>query len=745
MIKLVEFKNSTQKVLTKANELLTKFFVSDWYIALFSAIVLLSWYTKLEVIAVSFAVASLIYMFLTQKSADRLILVAIVIPAMANEGIINRLSTAKFVILGILVAILIGCGVYFYIKNRNFYDRKIKNSQFAFGYVLVVVALAFAGLGYEHQTFLKALITLGIGAGLLALYVLLYKCTNAKAYSVVAKAIVALGVISVLQMLIYFLNEPNVADAIMLKSMNLGWAITNAVAFVLTIAIPMCFYLACKSRVQIGYMLLGLVMLLMVFLTNCRTMMVVSIPIFVFSLIFSFFKCNKGIALANLLITASVICVFVYGLSDKVFSQFIRLGVDDNGRVELWTLYFSQFKTNMAFGMGYFTDVFYQPDHIVRAHNSYLQILACTGIIGTVLCVPCYIQRYKAFLVKINWFKVFAFLSYGAFVGYGLLDCAMASTYKIITVILLMLAVELNTIKEKEMENKKEKTVKQVKRANMQEVKQLTDKQLTSKHKIYRCFFKRVFDVVLSGFAMLVLLPVYAIMFILVRAKLGKPAVFKQTRPGYKNKIFMFYKYRSMADLRDENGELLPDEVRMTKFGKLMRKTSLDELPQLWNIFKGDMSFVGPRPKLIKDMVFYNDVQNKRSLVRPGLTGYAQANGRNLNSWEDTFALDLYYVQNCSLWLDIKILFKTALKVIKKEQILTQDQVPDAYYYGDHLLQHNEITEEEYNSKIGFAKELENKALGKAVATSHKIKQEDSQAVEQQNQEELQSTAQASK
>lgn len=240
-----------------------------------------------------------------------------------------------------------------------------------------------------------------------------------------------------------------------------------------------------------------------------------------------------------------------------------------------------------------------------------------------------------------------------------------------------------------------------------------TDKELLRKHKFYRYFLKRVFDILLSGLALIILSPIYLIVSILVRCKLGSPVIFKQLRPGYKNKIFKFYKYRSMTNATDENGELLPDSERMTAFGRLLRKTSLDELPQLWNIFKGDMSFVGPRPKLVKDMIFYNETQNKRSLVRPGLTGYAQANGRNLNSWNATFEYDLYYVEHCSLWLDIKILFTTALKVIKRKEILTQDQAPDAYYFGDQLLNTNQITKEEYDEKLATAKELERKTMEK--------------------------------
>ena len=233
---------------------------------------------------------------------------------------------------------------------------------------------------------------------------------------------------------------------------------------------------------------------------------------------------------------------------------------------------------------------------------------------------------------------------------------------------------------------------------------------------MYKHFFKRFFDICLSLFAIIFLAWVMAIVAILVRIKLGKPIIFSQYRPGKDNKIFKFYKFRSMTDERDENGELKPDSVRLTKFGKLLRKTSLDELPQLFNILKGDMSFVGPRPKLIKDMIFYNDEQNLRNKVRPGLTGYAQANGRNLNTWKATFEYDKYYVEHLSLWLDIKIMWKTFVKVIKKSEIVTQDEVPDSYYFGDHLLKTGQITQVEYDSKIKQAKEIENAQNKKKTA-----------------------------
>lgn len=238
----------------------------------------------------------------------------------------------------------------------------------------------------------------------------------------------------------------------------------------------------------------------------------------------------------------------------------------------------------------------------------------------------------------------------------------------------------------------------------------LVETEVTSKkrvkHKLYRYFFKRFFDIFLSGLAMIILSPVFLVLYFVVRAKHGSPVIFRQPRPGKNNKIFQFMKYRSMTNARDENGNLLPDDQRITKFSKMLRKTSLDELPQLWNIFKGDMSIVGPRPKLVQDLVFFNAEQNRRSEVRPGLTGLAQANGRNLNSWAETFEYDLYYVENCSLWLDIKIIFKTAMKILKKSEITDTNQTGDDYHFGKHLLRTEKITQEEYDEGIEKAKEM---------------------------------------
>lgn len=191
---------------------------------------------------------------------------------------------------------------------------------------------------------------------------------------------------------------------------------------------------------------------------------------------------------------------------------------------------------------------------------------------------------------------------------------------------------------------------------------------------MYRHFFKRFLDIVLSFMGLIILLPVLLIIAILVRVKLGKPVLFKQNRPGLNEKIFTLYKFRTMIDARDEEGKLLPDSQRLTKFGKLLRSTSLDELPELFNILKGDMSFIGPRPLLIDYLPYYTEKEKHRHDVRPGLTGLAQINGRNALNWNDRFNMDLQYVEGLSFIKDVSIILKTVKKVLKKEDILVGNE-----------------------------------------------------------------------
>ena len=222
---------------------------------------------------------------------------------------------------------------------------------------------------------------------------------------------------------------------------------------------------------------------------------------------------------------------------------------------------------------------------------------------------------------------------------------------------------------------------------------------------VYARYIKRILDVLLSGCALVALSPVLLTVAVWVRTRLGSPVIFCQPRPGKDEKIFKMYKFRSMTDARDENGELLPDEVRLTRFGRALRSTSLDELPELWNIFKGAMSIVGPRPQLVRDMVFMTPEQRLRHTVMPGLTGLAQVSGRNAISWEDKLATDLRYIRRITFLGDVKIVLLTVKKVFCRENI-SADGMDTAEDLGDYLLRTAQVSQEAYQKLQAESKEL---------------------------------------
>ena len=188
---------------------------------------------------------------------------------------------------------------------------------------------------------------------------------------------------------------------------------------------------------------------------------------------------------------------------------------------------------------------------------------------------------------------------------------------------------------------------------------------------MYRIIFKRLLDIIISGIVLILLSPVLVLLAILIRINLGSPVIFTQERPGKNEKIFKLYKFRSMSNATDEKGELLPDELRLTRFGKLLRSTSLDELPELLNILRGDMSLIGPRPLLVRYLPWYTEEERHRHDVRPGLTGLAQVNGRNALGWEDRFAYDLEYVNHLTFLMDVKIIGMTVSKVLRRSGTLS--------------------------------------------------------------------------
>ena len=222
---------------------------------------------------------------------------------------------------------------------------------------------------------------------------------------------------------------------------------------------------------------------------------------------------------------------------------------------------------------------------------------------------------------------------------------------------------------------------------------------------MYASFFKRVIDFTLSLCAILVLSPVLLILTVLGAIKMKGNPFFTQLRPGKDEKIFKLIKFRSMTCETDENGNPLPDEVRLTSYGKMLRATSLDELPELFNILVGDMSIVGPRPQLVRDMVFMTDEQRKRHSVRPGLTGLAQCSGRNAMTWEKKFEYDLQYIERITFWGDIKILLLTVKAVFVREGI-TEEGMATAADLGDYLLSEGRVTKEDYDEKQAEARQL---------------------------------------
>lgn len=223
---------------------------------------------------------------------------------------------------------------------------------------------------------------------------------------------------------------------------------------------------------------------------------------------------------------------------------------------------------------------------------------------------------------------------------------------------------------------------------------------------IYEKYIKRLLDIFCSVMAFTCFGWLYLIVAIFVKVKLGSPVLFTQPRPGKDEKIFKLYKFRTMTDERDENGELLEDEARLTEFGKWLRSTSLDELPEAFNILKGDMSVIGPRPQLIRDMVFMTKTQRRRHSVRPGLSGLAQVNGRNDIDWEEKLDWDLKYIKHITFLGDMKIIFQTVLKAFVKREGITEDDMATAEDFGDYLLRRDKIDRENYERKQKYAKKL---------------------------------------
>lgn len=252
----------------------------------------------------------------------------------------------------------------------------------------------------------------------------------------------------------------------------------------------------------------------------------------------------------------------------------------------------------------------------------------------------------------------------------------------------------------------------------------MKDSNKKKRRTLYEICFKRVLDFVTALLGIIILSPVFLIVWVCSKISIGGKAIFAQYRPGKNGKIFKFYKFRSMTNKTDEKGELLPDEQRITKFGKIIRKLSVDELPQLFNILKGDMSIIGPRPRMVEECVFLDETQQDRFKVRPGITGWAQVNGRNSITFDKVVQYDKEYVENISFWFDLKIFFKTIGCVFKRKNINKEGTVSNEFH-GDYLLRTGQIEKEYYQEKISHARKLISEAKEKKPKSS-KVKKQSS-------------------
>lgn len=784
-LKNSRFAQNTQKVLS------SPFFV----IAIFCMTFILSVF-KLTV--PSFIILGLLiaFVFVTQKDIKPIIVLVLNCILSLTQNLV--LSNIDKIALLICVCIVFLSLIYYFVCSFAVEKKKFVFGKLFWGWVAVtIVGAGLAGLlatDYEH---IYSLRFLGIMCVILLLYILLVNGTDESVKDYTAFVFMCFGVVACFQVIVFYATCGDPVLAFHQKALRIGWGMTNTIAPALGLCIPATIYLASKKFPQI-YLPIAILMYVTVLFTFSRAGMLCSTIILPVALIYGLLVTKNRLHYGITLLTLVLVCGGVFticlqnGKIDDWFSFTKSLGFDDNGRFEVWKYGWEDFKRNKIFGAG-----FYGEDGIAlvgplkKYHNTILQILACSGIVGVVAFGFHYYQRYKLMFTKLSVCKAFWLFSLAIYEGCALLDVGMVMFFIQMMLVFVFTSCEKETAKtyvpaisviykgRKTMDNKdvensieeknveetgetqkknevdevvETKEVNEVEEPNISlsetsaETKELvkkieetnagqltenksenakgkeqtlteakSDKELTKKHKFYRYFLKRFFDITLSLIAMIILSPVYLVVSILVRIKLGKPVIFKQFRIGKNGKLFRFIKFRSMSNKRDENGELLPDYQRFTKFGNFLRKTSIDELPQLWLIFIGKMSLVGPRPRDVKECIFLNEMQSQRHLVLPGITGWAQVHGRNNLDFEQVCEFDRYYVENCSLWLDIKTIFLTIKTVFKKEgidgSIKTAKNVSE--YHGDYLLRTGKITKEEYDEKMEEVKEIVSKQLVK--------------------------------
>ena len=677
----------------------------------------------------------------------RVLLLSVLFIRLCNFGNYDLYSKASWILAGVACGILVICYIYYLLcgikSTTNF-----KTGTWFWGIVFAFFGAALGGIlnSYYVDNYFseKIIVIVGLGLLILFLYLGLVNFLNTDPNTIqnlwdktpknipnyissknfkrqtniefLMTAIILCAVIIGFAVIEFYASCDDVVAAILSKKVRINGKINSYAPF-LFFGVIGSAYFAAKEKKSLPWLFLMAMFFLLTIFTYSRAVIFISAICLPFVVAYSWIKSkNKKIFAYNVLIVLIffvVLLILMQYFVVDVFGWIKKLGFSTNGREFWWNLAVEKFKDNPIFGIGLWGDetgLFTINDKLWWFHNTILQMLACFGIIGSLFCILYYIQKYYILIKHRSFSNAYIFMIIVFIAGHGMIDIVSFNIEIVALTIILMAFVETEPIAEKEPFG-----------INLKRVGIMMAKNHKEKHKntlnkskcFYNAIVKRFFDLCFSGLCLLIFSPIILIVAVLVRIKLGGPVIFAQIRPGKNNKIFKLYKFRTMTNERDAEGNLLPDEQRMTKFGNALRKTSLDELPQLWNIFKGDMSLIGPRPKLVKDMVFYNDEQNIRAKVRPGLTGLAQVNGRNNATWEEIFAYDKQYVEHLTLWQDTKIFFKTIGKVIKKADIVEQNQTKQNYYFGDYLLETNQISQEEYAEKQQKAIELINEVKEK--------------------------------
>lgn len=492
----------------------------------------------------------------------------------------------------------------------------------------------------------------------------------------------------------------------------------NSFAPYITFGLIACVYFTTKTKYKPIFFLLMVFLSIMLLLTFTRAMIFITLGLLLVLLIYAFAKSSNkkyyGICLAATAAAYIIIVLTIHLGYPEISKHFIKMGLNGNGRNYWWDIAIAKFKQNPLFGIGYYGDTSgeFMSDKWCF-HCTPLHLLAASGIFGSLLILPYFIAKYWTFFRNRSQNNAYLFMAMFALALQGLIDIPAFSFDKNMVVVLLCaFAVAAGKsgaplFKQSKEENKMESQIK-------------------PKKKFYRDYVKRALDFSIALFALLLLWPVLAIIAIISRINIGRPVIFAQPRPGKNCKVFMFYKFRSMSNKVDENGMPLPDAQRITKWGKFIRKTSFDELPQLWNILKGDMSIVGPRPRMVKDMVFYPQEVMDAYTVRPGLTGYDQVYGRNKNSWETIFEMDKEYAEKCSFGLDCKLFFATFVSVFKNKGSSDGSNTSKReYWYSDYLLKSNQIPQTTYDQGLKLAKQIEDlKYTGENINIKTKVQEE---------------------